>query len=433
MQRPNIFLSCIVLFIFSAWIGVNYFGLGKKPNQYQQFLGQKIILDGYVVSDPQRYVFGQQRFEIIPETQFSQKILVTASDKTGYAYGDKVYLLGKIKAPHNTKDRDNIDYMAAQNIYAEISAPQIFVVGKGLGNPLAYVSFEFKHFIYKRFQKYLPPEQSALLMALIINQKDLMSKNDINAFNVAGVAHLIAITGFILTLLLVFTYNLSPYVGKGAALILCLTLAIINIVITNFAAGVIRAAVMTGIYLLSKHFGRQYQVLPALGLTAALLITNNPLIVKYDLGFLLSFVAILGMVLYIPLFEIMFSGLPLPEHLKEIFFATLAAQIITAPLVIYYFKQISLIGPLTNLVLIPLVPATLWLGYSLCVPLLAALTARALLAILNFILLTVFGLAQFKYANIAVSIGPGAFVGLYIAQLLLYLLGSRMLLQLKKY
>jgi competence protein ComEC len=426
-MRSNIFILSAVLFMFGAWIGVSYFGLGKKPNQYQAFLEQKVILDGYVVSDPEKYAFNQQRFEIIPETKFKQRILATSSARTPLAYGDKIYLIGKIKTPKSTGEFDYVNYLAAQNIYAEISAPQIFIVGKTILNPVVYFGLKVKHFVYRRFQRYLPQEQSALLIALIVGQKDLMSKNAVNAFNAAGVAHLIAVSGFVLTLLLIFSEKLGAYIGKKKVLVLCLALAIIYIVMANFAAGVIRAALMTGIYLLSKRFGRQYQVLPALALTAALLVAINPLIIKYDIGFMLSFLSILGIVLYVPLLKIILSKLPEQFQIKEIVATTLAAQLITAPLVIYYFKQFSLIAPVTNLLIVPTIPVTLWLGYSLCLPWVAAIAAKPLLVVLNFILMAVFGLAQISHASIALSIGWRALVGIYIAQAALYLLGCQML------
>jgi competence protein ComEC len=422
MSRSSIFILLIVLFIAGAWVAVNFYGWGIHPNQYQEYFGKKVILNGSVLSDPLSAPFGQISYQIRPEGRYSQNLLTSSSAKAPLQYGDKIYLIGKIKEPKNFSDYNYVNFLKSKNIYAEISNAEVFVISRNYLNPVVYFGIKVKHFVYRKFQENLPREQAALLIALIVGQKNLMSKNTVAAFQVAGVAHLIAVSGFILTLLIIFAEKFSPYVGWKNTWALCLAVAVIYIVMADFAAGVVRAAVMSGIFLISKKINRQYHLLAALGSTAAILIIQNPLIVRYDIGFALSFLSIVGIVLFAPILKILLAKLPDQFHIREIVSVTLAAQLITLPLTIFYFKQISLVAVFVNLLIIPIVPFILAIGYFLCLPVVGFVVGKIVILPLNYILLVVFGAARLKFASAGFVIGPGMMVGIYLAESCLYLL-----------
>jgi competence protein ComEC len=422
MNKSSIFVFVLVLFIAGCWVGVTWFNLGHQENSYNSYFEQKVIIEGYVVSDPEVYQQNQHRFEILPESIFKQKIFITTYSKDIFNYGDKIYLIGKLKQPKNTGDYDYVNYLAAKGIFAQISSSDIFITGKSKLNPLIYYSLKVKHFVYRSFQHRLPKEQAALLIALIVGQKDLMSKDVVAAFSATGTAHLIAVSGYILTLLLAFSGQASAYIGKMKTLLISLSIAMVYIVMAGFAPGVIRAAIMSGIYVLSKSFGRQYQLMPALVLTAAILVAQNPLIVKHDIGFALSFLSIVGIIYLSPILKDLLSFLPEKFLIKEIVCTTLAAQFITVPLTVYYFKELSLIAPIANLMIIPMVEPILAIGYFLCLPIIGAVVSKLVLIALNYILLVVIGLAHLPYAIIGASLTANQMVLIYIAEFCAYLL-----------
>ena len=426
MNKSQVFVVVLILFIAGTWLAVSWLGLGSHPNEYKEFLDQKVIIDGYIVSDPEKYLTYAQRFEVVPQTKYKQKILVTTYIKNSFNYGDKIYMIGILHAPKNNGDYDYIHYLAAKGIYAQMNSSDIFVVGKSKLNSFIFYSLKVKHFVYARFQKYLPKEQSALLIALIVGQKDLMSKNVVDAFTRTGTAHLIAVSGYILTLLLAFAVQTRKHIGKRNALVFSGAIAFVYIVMANFAAGVVRAAIMSAILVLSKSTGKQYQVMPALVLTAATLIAINPLIVKYDIGFALSFISIIGVVYFAPALEAVartaIPKLPKKSLTLTIICTTLAAQLITDPLTIYYFKQISLIAPVANLAVVPIIEPLLVIGYFLCVPLIAWPVGKLLLVPLNYILLVVGGLSKLPFASAPAGITANQMVLIYVAEAAIFLL-----------
>ncbi len=426
MNKSHAFVCILIMFMVGTWIGVTWFGVGERSNEYKKYFNEKIIIDGYVVSDPEKYLTYARRFEVVPETKYKQKILVTTYAKNNFNYGDKIYLIGILHEPKNTGDYDYRHYLAAKGIYATLNSADIFVVGQNKLNVFIFYSLKIKHFVYGRFQKYLPKEQAALLIALIVGQKDLMSKEAVEAFTKTGTAHLIAVSGYILTLLLAFAVQTGKYIGKRKALLISALIALVYMVMAGFAAGVIRAAIMSAILVLSKSKGRQYQVVPALTFTAALLIFLNPLIVKYDIGFALSFISIVGIIYFEPVLEAiartLIPKLPDKSLILSIICTTLSAQLITDPLTIYYFKQLSVVAPIANLVVVPIVEPLLAIGYLLCVPLLAWPVGKVLLVPLNYILLAVLGLSRLPNASIPAAISANQMVLIYIAEAVLFLL-----------
>ena len=140
-------------------------------------------------------------------------------------------------------------------------------------------------------------------------------------------------------------------------------------------AAVTRAAIMGILYVIAIHLGRQSTAVVSLFASAWLMTTLNPLTL-WDVGFQLSFMATLGLILFTPAvqgwFERLLSRFLPPEQLRaaiqllnDALIVTLAAQITTTPLVMYYFGRLSLISLLTNLLILPVQPPIMiWAGLA---------------------------------------------------------------------
>jgi competence protein ComEC len=123
----------------------------------------------------------------------------------------------------------------------------------------------------------------------------------------------------------------------------------------------IRAAIMGILYLTAQYFGRLSSGERPVVFAATLMLFFNPLLLRYDIGFQLSFLAILGIVYFYQFFFEKFKKLP--KLIKESLASTLSAQIFTFPILIYNFGQISLISPLSNVLIFPILPAITILGF----------------------------------------------------------------------
>ena len=422
-RRLKIFAIFLVFFLLgflkaevSSW----------ETSTYSKYYGQKAFFKATITKDPEIYKQRFKRITLKPEG-FDQMLLTTFFSRDQYFYGDHVFVSGKIKEPRSDDDFNYKRYLQSKNIYAQISSPEIFVLTKANGftlnsNPAIFWSLKFKHWVYKQFQQKLPKEQAGLLVSLLVGQKELLSEQTITEFTKAGLAHIIAVSGFTLTLILLFCNKLGAYIGKKKAWIICLAVAFLYIVMADFAAGVIRAALMSGIFVFGKSLGRQYALLPALAFTAGALVFLNPLIIKYDIGFMLSFLSILGILFFVPPLEILLEKIHIPKRfeIRSIIATTLAAEIVTVPLTLYYFQQFSVVAPLSNLLILPILPICLALGYLVCFPLIGFLIAKILLIPLNYSLFVVSTLSSFKYSTLNFKIQASVLILAYIGIFLFY-------------
>jgi competence protein ComEC len=125
----------------------------------------------------------------------------------------------------------------------------------------------------------------------------------------------------------------------------------------------IRAGIMATLFLTAQCIGRPSNGFRAIVLAATVMLLFNPFLLTKDIGFQLSFLAIIGLVfLQSRLCEI-FKAIPDLFQLRHNLSSTLAAQIFVLPILIYNFGQISLLSPITNILILPFLPIITILGF----------------------------------------------------------------------
>ena len=118
------------------------------------------------------------------------------------------------------------------------------------------------------------------------------------------------------------------------------------------------------VVLLSKQIGRLSQVGRILILTAFLMLLVNPRLLFFDAGFQLSFAATLGLVYISPLLEDYFKKIPKLFGIRDALLTTFSAIIATTPLILFLFGRFSLVAPLANLLILPIIPLTMAVGFG---------------------------------------------------------------------
>lgn len=208
-------------------------------------------------------------------------------------------------------------------------------------------------FIRKKFlvaiKTIFPPDEATLLAWILIWERSDLSKDMQSDFNNSGLTHIVAVSWFNITIIIVFlSYILKIFpVFFRTILISLWVISFVAIVWDNIAA--FRAAIM---WLLAYYIlvsGRSWNSFVMLTLSAFLLVLYNPLIINYDISFQLSFLAVLGLIYTKNFFDKVFSFLPKILALRESFVLTLSAFSFTIPIMIVYFGQVSLLAPLANL------------------------------------------------------------------------------------
>jgi competence protein ComEC len=187
----------------------------------------------------------------------------------------------------------------------------------------------------------------------------------LEAFSRVGVTHIIALSGFNITIIIKgFTYATKNWSKKLSFLLGTLGIFLFVILVGN-QPSIVRAAIMGWLFLLAPLLGRKGDIKNVLIFTAALMILENPFILRWDTGFQLSFLAVLGLAYLSPVFLEKFRFLP--KIIAEPLSLTLGAQIFSLPILLFTFGRFSLISPLTNALILPFIPAAMLFGFiSLC-------------------------------------------------------------------
>jgi len=164
------------------------------------------------------------------------------------------------------------------------------------------------------------------------------------------------------------------------------------VVITGFSASGIRAAIMGSIFILAGVLGRQNTSSRTIILAASLMLLQNPLLLIYDIGFQLSFMASMGIIYLKPLLDFLFKKL-FKDNLKEltdILAATFSAQIFILPLTIYNFGVLSLSAPIASILILPVMPWILSFGFAFSIVAIFSNFLGSILYIPCYILITYF-------------------------------------------
>ena len=230
-----------------------------------------------------------------------------------------------------------------------------------------------------------------MLEGMVFGNDKNISKELKNQFNVTGLSHVTAVSGTNIVIIISLAMAFLLYLGfwRGQAFWFAVGFIWIYIILIGFPASGIRAAIMGCIALLAQKLGRQNTGSRTLTLAAALMLLQNPLLLIYDVGFQLSFLASLGIIHIKPLI-MFFAFMPfgrktngddrpkitskhksLPARagafLLDIIAVTISAQIITLPIILYDFGRISLVSLVTNLLALPVVGVLTVLGFLLSI------------------------------------------------------------------
>jgi competence protein ComEC len=201
-------------------------------------------------------------------------------------------------------------------------------------------------------------EQYAVLVAMTLGDKSALTKELRETYSVTGASHILALSGLHLGIiyLLLFRLTLGRRRSWLSQVVIILSIWAFAF-LTGLSTSVVRSATMISIYALFSVAGRHRSPVNILCFTAIVMLLVNPASL-FDIGFQLSFSAVLAILLLMPLFESFFpenyfAGRPLQRYIYNMVGLSVAAQIGVAPLIAYYFGRFSTYFLLTNFIVIP--------------------------------------------------------------------------------
>lgn len=209
----------------------------------------------------------------------------------------------------------------------------------------------------------LPEPHASFALGLLIGQRTTLPKRFTDNLSAVGLTHIIAVSGYNLTIIVRATRRFGKKRSKYQVTLLSLLLIGSFLLVTGFSASIVRAALVSLLSLWAWYYGRAFRPLLLLALAAALTAGWNPLYIWSDIGWYLSFLAFYGVLILVPLVvRRLYGADKQPRSLTLLFYETIGAQVMTAPLILYIFKEVSLVALVSNLLVVPLVPLAMLLA-----------------------------------------------------------------------
>ena len=336
--------------------------LSGRQSNLQNKAGQRVSLVGIVSDEPEQ----KENYNrlVLEDEKSESKILVYLPTYPQYKYGDKLKITGILKKPENFNNFNWIDYLAKDDIYYEMFYPQTEFISASNGFWLKEKLFGLKAKFLSAIAGVVPEPHSAFLGGITIGARESLPKDLEEKFRTTGVAHIVALSGYNITIvaetIMLFFSFLPQYLAIGGGVIGVILFAIM----TGASATVLRASIMALLALTAKATGRIYTVSWALFLAGFFMVWQNPKILRFDTSFQLSFLATMGLIYISPIIKNKLGFVADKFNLREIFSATISAQIAVLPLLVYKTGLVSLVGLPVNFLILPFIPLTMFFGFA---------------------------------------------------------------------
>jgi len=331
---------------------------------------QEVMFLARVLEEPDRRADNTQlilKSSALP----GQKVLVSIDRARGYEYGDILKVSGRLQTPVVFDEFDYKTYLAQQGISFIMYQPEIELVERGsyegFSQSAYAVVLKLKHMFREVLKEHITPPQSTILGAILLGDKSALQVETKEKLNASGLRHITAISGMHVGLLTILLMRLFIWIGlwRQQAFYVTVAFMILFIVLTGLQPSAVRAGIMGGMLLLGQYLGRIHVSMRALVFAAVIMLGMNPLLLG-NVGFQLSFLAVLGIMLFLPIFQHLSRNIPKKlQDVRDLMGMTVAAQILTLPILIFNFGYVSLVSVVTNILVVPILPFLLGLGFIL--------------------------------------------------------------------
>lgn len=287
-----------------------------------------------------------------------------------YNFGDTLEIKCRLEAPQNSYNSDfNFKkHLAKEGVWSICASPKIISAAAPVtgGIKLARQIYNLKIFFQNQINRLWPEPRSSLMAGLLYGGKTGLPPDLIENFNRVGLSHIVAISGFNISIIATYLLFILIYAGlyRQRAFWLVVGGIIFFVIFTGASASVVRAGIMGIVVLIARQVGRLTRPGNVLVFTAAVMAAINPYVLVWDAGFQLSFAAAMGLIYLSPVLEkrLVTRYNFLAHLLQAILIPTLSAIIATLPLTLWQFGRFSAVAPLTNLLVLWTIPALMLFG-----------------------------------------------------------------------
>lgn len=302
---------------------------------------------------------------IIIKSEGGTRILMRSNINADINYGDELKIDCALKIPENQEGFDYRMYLAKDKIFYLCQNAKFEKTGNNKGNKFYAGILNLKNKMSENITRVIPYPESALANGLIFGGSADLPKTLKDNFSRTGLTHIVAVSGYNVTIIAEYLIIFGIFVGlwRKQAFWFAIFGIIIFITMCGFPSSAVRAGVMGSLLLWAMKNGRLANSWNAVIFAAGIMLLINPLLLRWDIGFQLSFLATLGIIALAPFWEKKLVKKHKAFGLTEVILLSLSAQIFVLPVIIYNFHIFSAISLLANALVLPIIPISMLLVF----------------------------------------------------------------------
>ena len=376
----------LIFFWLGLFITLNHTDLLKKDyfahKSYQQ-------LKVWITSEPE-ISNDIARFEVKVTEGYHNKLSRTCTGNLLIAlkldslspiklkYGDELLITANylpVEAPYNPYEFDFKAWLATKNIYHQtfIRQNQLVKLAENKGNPIIDYALKLRQQQVATYRKLIVNDEAfAVASTLILGYRADLSKETLAAYSKTGTIHALSVSGMHVGIIYIMLNWLLSFLDRKRAGQIFKVILICSLIwgyslLTGFSPSVLRSAIMLSVYILAKQLKRSTNNYNVISFTAIILLIIDPFVI-WNVGFQLSFLAVLGLIYYQPkIYKWCFFKYKWADKLWSAVAMSLAAQLATLPLSIYYFHQFPVYFIISNLFILLPITALMYGGLAILV------------------------------------------------------------------
>lgn len=351
---------------------------GPDEAVFDAFQNSEVVAKGVVTDMPEKRDTGQNftvtlSSVINPATDRkiagTSKAVVYAEFFPTVAYGDAVSLEGRLTKPEAFETDtgrlfDYPQYLAKEDVFYELSYPEITVEKEDVGNPVLGWMTDLRRNLLAAINRHIPDPQAALTGGVLLGSADALGDRIQQSFRESGIVHVVVLSGYHVTVITVALGAALAFLGLslGMSTLLSGIGVVFFALLVGLTPTIVRASIMAIIALVARIFSRQYAATRGLIIAVILMVLVNPHILLFDPSFQLSVLATAGLVTFGDVVYGWLHSVPKRFGIREMATATITAQIAVSPLLIYYTGMFSVVSLLANLLVLPVIPILMAAG-----------------------------------------------------------------------
>lgn len=353
-------LTMIVVLCFVA--GNAYYTLDDYTYHASlRSIGNVERFEGTVVGIPRRGA--EYQTATVELANIDTRVFLRTELEPTLFYGDMVRVQGEIILPPSDSYGK---YMAKEGVHGSLFFPDIKIIGRN-PNVVFELLYNVRLALTGTLQRLFSAEESAFLAGIILGERDGFTPEFLNALSLSGTMHLTALSGLNMTIIIFIVIALLAHALPGRTrtqFVITFSTVGLFVAMTGFAVSAMRAALMAFLASFAKESGRMYTPMNAILFSALIITLWNPKSPVFDLGFQLSFAAVLSIIYFTPVLKqlSLFRSVGFLGW-RDALAITTAAVIGVFPITVANFENFSITALPANLAIVAVIPLLTVLGF----------------------------------------------------------------------